>query len=359
MRGIADFLFLPSVLLYTYIVFITMRWQLNRRVFPVRWHEVTVHTTEEAIEMISNFIHELGAGGVSIEESGTLNKERDTSLGQWYEFPLNDIPEGRAVIKGYFSEGTDMDAVMRELKASVAQLSEYDIETGAPTFELQDVDDEDWANAWKQYFKPIRVTDRLTIKPTWEEYEAGPGETILELDPGMAFGTGTHATTSLCLKTLEQVVREGDDVIDVGTGSGILAIAAAKLGARHVLALDLDPVAVTSAGDNSRLNGLEDVVTVRRSDLLGVLRGGGEAGELGVTLPVQVVVANILAEIILLFVSDVFEALAAGGTYIVSGIIRSKQAVVEDALQAAGFVIAGCNEDQDWVAIVARKPQAG
>ena len=107
-------------------------------------------------------------------------------------------------------------------------------------------------HAWKQYFKPIRVSDRLTIKPTWEPYTASPDELILELDPGMAFGTGTHATTSLCLKTLEKVLQPGDDVIDVGTGSGILSIAAAKLGAKHVLAVDLDPVAVTSALDNTK-----------------------------------------------------------------------------------------------------------
>ncbi|MCZ8511157.1 50S ribosomal protein L11 methyltransferase [Paenibacillus filicis] len=320
----------------------------------MRWHEVTVHTTEEAIEMISNFIHELGAGGVSIEESGTLNKERDTSLGQWYELPLNDIPEGRAVIKGYFSEGTDMTSIVEQLKRSIAQLSEYDIDTGEPIYELQDVDDEDWANAWKQYFKPIRVTERLTIKPTWETYEAGPEELVLELDPGMAFGTGTHATTALCLKTLEQVIEGGEDVIDVGTGSGILAIGAAKLGARHVLALDLDPVAVSSAAENSRLNGMEGQITVHLSDLLGVLRGqGGDA--IGVRLPVQVVVANILAEIILLFVQDVYDVLAPGGTYIVSGIIVSKRAMVEEALTAAGFTVTGSNEDQDWVVLVAKK----
>ncbi|WP_284638673.1 50S ribosomal protein L11 methyltransferase [Paenibacillus silviterrae] len=326
----------------------------------MRWHEITVHTTEEAIEMISNFIHELGAGGVSIEESGTLNKKRDTSLGQWYETPLNDIPEGRAVIKGYFSEGTEMESILSELKVRVDELSEYDIDTGNPAYELQEVDDEDWANAWKQYFKPIRITERLTIKPTWEEYTPSPEELILELDPGMAFGTGTHATTSLCLKTLEQELQGGEDVIDVGTGSGILAIAAAKLGARHVLAVDLDPVAVSSATENIRLNGMSDRITVRLSDLLQVFRdsesGGEQAGALGVKLPVKVVVANILAEIILLFIKDVYDVLESGGRYIVSGVIQSKQQLVEDALVAAGFKISHHNEDQDWVVIVAVKP---
>jgi ribosomal protein L11 methyltransferase len=322
----------------------------------MRWHEITVHTTEEAIEMISNFIHELGAGGVSIEESGTLNKKRDTSLGQWYELPLNDIPEGRAVIKGYFAEGSEMDAILSSLEASVVQLSEYDIDTGNPTFELKEVDDEDWANAWKQYFKPIRISERLTIKPTWEQYTATPGELILELDPGMAFGTGTHATTSLCLRTLEKIVQPGDDVIDVGTGSGILAIAASKLGARHVLAVDLDPVSISSANENVRLNGQEEQVTVKLSDLLGVLKASEKGNsELGVTLPVQVVVANILAEIIMLFVDDVYEILKPGGYYIASGIITSKEADVEKALVAARFSIVDKSYDSDWVVITARK----
>ncbi|MFB6363029.1 50S ribosomal protein L11 methyltransferase [Paenibacillus elgii] len=326
----------------------------------MRWHELTVHTTEEAIEMISNFIHEFGAGGVSIEESGTLNKKRDTSLGQWYELPLNDIPEGRAVIKGYFAEGTDMEAILEELKHSVDQLAEYDIDTGNPVYELKDVDDEDWANAWKQYFKPLRVTDRLTIKPTWEEYTPEADELILELDPGMAFGTGTHATTSLCLRTLERVIQGGEDVIDVGTGSGILAIAAAKLGAKHVLALDLDPVAVSSATENVHLNGQDQQITVKLSDLLQVLNEhkaeATGSGALGVKLPVQVVVANILAEIILLFVQDVYEVLEPGGRYIVSGVIKSKQQAVEEALTSAGFELIEQTEEQDWVVLVVRKP---
>ncbi|MGG1520193.1 50S ribosomal protein L11 methyltransferase [Paenibacillus oryzisoli] len=321
------------------------------------WQELTVHTTEEAIEMITNFVHELGAGGVSIEESGTLNKERDTSYGQLYEAPLNDIPEGRAVIKAYFYQGTEMEPILESLKASVAELSTFDIDTGDPTFAVVEVDDEDWAHAWKAYFKPFRITDRLTIKPTWEDYEASEGELILELDPGMAFGTGTHATTALCLRTLEKVLKSGDDVIDVGTGSGILAIAAAKLGAKHVLAVDLDPVAVDSANENTVQNHLQDLITVKQSDLLGVLKESetDSASQLGVTIPVQLVVANILAEVIVTFVSDVYEVLEQGGYYITSGIITEKEELVEKALVAAQFTIVEKNYENNWVVIVARK----
>jgi ribosomal protein L11 methyltransferase len=318
------------------------------------WHEITIHTTEEAVEMISNFLHEAGAGGVSIEESGSLNKKRDTSYGQWYDQPLNDIPEGQATIKGYFAQEVAMDSIRAEVEPRVEELRTFDIDPGEVRYELKTVNEDDWANAWKQYFKPLRVSERLTIKPTWEEYEpASEDEKIIELDPGMAFGTGTHPTTSLCLRALESVIEGGEEIIDVGTGSGILAIGAVKLGTKHVLALDLDPVAVSSARENTYLNGLEDRITIKESDLLSVLNTSDPM--LGIRLPVKIVVANILAEIILLFIDDVYKALESGGVYIASGIWKNKEEVVESALKAAGFDIAETCREEDWLAFVARK----
>lgn len=318
------------------------------------WNEITIHTSEEAVEMISNFLHEAGAGGVSIEESGSLNKPRDTSYGQWYDRPLNDIPEGQAIIKGYFAEEVDMDSIRAQIEPRVEELRTFDIDPGEVRYELKTVNEDEWANAWKQYFKPLRVSDRLTIKPTWEDYEpASEDEKIIELDPGMAFGTGTHPTTSLCLRTLESVIKGGEEIIDVGTGSGILAIGAVKLGAKHVLALDLDPVAVSSTRENTRLNGLEEHITTKESDLLSVLNASDPT--LGIQLPVKLVVANILAEIILLFIDDVYKALEPGGIYIASGIWKNKEEVVETALKAAGFEIAETRRDEDWLAFVARK----
>ncbi|WP_055107407.1 50S ribosomal protein L11 methyltransferase [Paenibacillus ihumii] len=319
------------------------------------WKEITIHTTEEAVEMITNFLHEEGAGGVTIEEYVDNNKPRDTSLGQWFEIPPNDIPQGEARISGYFPEGTNVEAVIASVEERIAELAEFDIDAGRADIVVKDVSEDDWANNWKQYFKPIRVSERLTIKPTWEEYAPqSEEERIIELDPGMAFGTGTHPTTSLCLRTLEGVIRPGDEVIDVGTGSGILAIGAAKLGASRVLALDLDPVAVSSALENTRLNKLENQITVVESDLLSVLKQETGA-ELNVALPVRVVVANILAEIILLFIDDVYQALQPGGYYIASGIYKNKEQAVEEALLAAGFEIAETAREEDWVAFVARK----
>ncbi|MCM3746387.1 50S ribosomal protein L11 methyltransferase [Paenibacillus pasadenensis] len=348
----------------------------------MKYHELTIYTTEEAVEMISNFLHEQGAGGVSIEESGSLERRRDLSFGQWYELPLNDIPEGNVLIKGYFSEEEDMDAHVAAVRPRIEELREYEIDPGQYEISVFTVDENDWATAWKQYFKPIRVTERLTIKPTWEEYEASEGEVVLEIDPGMAFGTGTHPTTSLCLRALESTIREGDEVIDVGTGSGILAIGAVKVGAGRVLAVDLDPVAVSSAIENASLNGLEDRIQVLQSDLLGVLKiSSGEASSwsdnanpveakvraelaerainepLLVSVPCDVIVANILAEIILLFLDDVYAALKPGGTYIASGIYENKEETVASALLASGFEIVDRVREDKWIAFVAAKPK--
>ncbi|MEK3683328.1 50S ribosomal protein L11 methyltransferase [Paenibacillus sp. FSL R10-2736] len=353
------------------------------------WHELTVHTTEEAQEMISNLLYEAGAGGVSIEESGTLNKVRDTRYGELYDEPLNDIPEGEAVIKGYYAETAAMDEIVAEVTPRVEELRGFGINPGKALISWKTVDEDEWAHAWKQYFKPLRVSERLTIKPTWEEYTpASPDEKIIELDPGMAFGTGTHPTTALCLRALEKHIASGDEVIDVGTGSGILAVGAVLLGAKSVLALDLDPVAVESARENVALNRLEAAITVKESDLLSLLGGeraadttagdmwpsarpgytAEQAGQeaaipaaapaaegLGVTLPVRVVVANILAEIIVLFTDDVYRALQPEGIYITSGIYKDKEGLVAEALKSSGFEIIEVTREEDWVAFTAGK----
>ncbi|MHA0855760.1 50S ribosomal protein L11 methyltransferase [Paenibacillus sp. CMAA1364] len=320
------------------------------------YHEFTIHTTEESIEMISNFLHEAGAGGVSIEESGTLNKVRDTKYGELYDEPLNDIPEGQAEIKGYFSIDMEMDNIVPVLKQRVDELSQYDIDTGDVRYELKIVDEEDWANAWKQYFKPIRVSKSLTIKPTWEQYTPeSEDEKLIHLDPGMAFGTGTHPTTTLCLRTLEDVIKGGEEIIDVGTGSGILAIGAILLGAKHVLAVDLDPVAVHSAQENTAYNVMEDSITVKESDLLSVFKHQQDGVNLGVTVPVDMVVANILAEVILLLIDDVYQVLKPDGIFITSGIYSNKELIVQEALQASNFEIIDVNREEEWIAFVARK----
>ncbi|WP_372637429.1 50S ribosomal protein L11 methyltransferase [Cohnella sp.] len=323
----------------------------------MRWHELTVLATESSQEMVTHYLTELGAGGVSVEEAWSPDKPRDTKYGEVYDTPLNDIRPGYALYKAYFSEDCEIEPIAAELKTLLEELPEYGYDAGEFTVHVGSVHEDDWANAWKQFFKPVAVTERLVIKPTWEEYEPKEGELIIELDPGMAFGTGTHPTTSLCLKALESAIDGGERIIDVGTGSGVLAIGAMKLGADKVLALDLDPVAVKCAKENIELNGYENEVEVRLSDLLGVLRESeGEQAD-GVKPPVDLVVANILAEIILLFIADVMDVLKPGGLYIASGIFKNKEEAVEAGLLAAGFEIVDVLRQEDWVAFVAGKPK--
>jgi ribosomal protein L11 methyltransferase len=323
----------------------------------LRWHELTVLATESSQEMVTHYLTELGAGGVSVEEAWSEDKPRDTSFGQLYDTPLNNIRPGYAVFKAYFSEDTAMDPIASELKLLLQGLPEFGYDAGEFTIALGDVHQDDWADAWKQYFKPIAITERLTIKPTWEEYEPREGELIIELDPGMAFGTGTHPTTALCLKALDSAISGGESVIDVGTGSGVLAIGAIKLGASQVLALDLDPVAVKSAEENIAQNHLQSDVEVKLSDLLGILREERDDRAGGVKPPVDIVVANILAEIILLFLADVMEVLKPGGIYITSGIYKNKEQAVEAGLLAAGFEIMDVLRQEEWIAFVAGKPK--
>jgi ribosomal protein L11 methyltransferase len=211
---------------------------------------------------------------------------------------------------------------------------------------ISEVNEEEWATAWKKYYNPVKISEKFTIVPTWEIYEpVSSDELIIELDPGMAFGTGTHPTTVMCIQALERTVRPGDRVIDVGTGSGVLSIAAAMLGAEDVRAYDLDDVAVTTAKLNIKLNKVSQSVDISQNNLLdGVEEHSAD-----------VIVANILAEVILRFTDDVARVVKPGGSFIASGIIQQKKELVKDALIEAGFEIAETILMEDWVAIIAKR----
>jgi ribosomal protein L11 methyltransferase len=202
--------------------------------------------------------------------------------------------------------------------------------------------EEDWANNWKQYYKPTKIGDKIVIKPIWEEYEASENDLLVELDPGMAFGTGTHETTRMCAQALERYVKEDSVVFDVGTGSGILAIIAGKLGAKHVVGVDLDPVAVDSAKENLKFNDVNNI-EILHGNLLDVVKGKAD-----------LVVANIIAEIICILTPDVKKALDKDGIFITSGIIHDRREMVINNLEENGFEILEVNKDGEWNCIVAR-----
>lgn len=235
----------------------------------MKWTEVSIHTTNEAVEAVSNILHEAGASGVVIEDSIDFDKERADQFGEIYALKQEDFPMQGVIIKAYLPESSFIAETVEGIRLSIEALKDFNIDIGENTVTMAEVNEEDWATAWKQYYHPVKISNRFTVVPTWEDYTpVATDELIIELDPGMAFGTGTHPTTVMCLQALEKVVKAGDDVVDVGTGSGVLSIGAALLGAKAVHALDLDEVAVRSARENIALNKVDHVVDVHHGNLL-------------------------------------------------------------------------------------------
>ncbi|MCD7033044.1 50S ribosomal protein L11 methyltransferase [Metabacillus sp. GX 13764] len=311
----------------------------------MKWSEISIHTTQEAVEPISNILHEAGASGVVIEDPLDLFKERESVYGEIYALNPDDYPQEGVIVKAYLPITSFLGETVDGIKESIENLLKFDIDLGKNSVAISEVNEEEWATAWKKYYHPVKISDKFTIVPTWETYEpVHSDELIIELDPGMAFGTGTHPTTVLCIQALERYVKENDRVIDVGTGSGVLSIAAAMLGADSVTALDLDPVAVNSARINTKLNKVHEKVTVSENNLLN-----------GIEQKADVVAANILAEIILQFTDDAYRILEDNGLFITSGIILNKKNEVKDSLIKAGFDILETMVMEDWVAFIAKK----
>jgi ribosomal protein L11 methyltransferase len=313
----------------------------------LKWTELCIYTTNEAIEPISNIIHEAGASGIVIEDPQDLLVERDTSYGEIYELNPEDYPEEGVRLKVYLPVNSFLGETVAEIKQAINNLLVYDIDIGLNKITLSEVNEEDWATAWKKYYKPVKISEKITITPTWEDYKpVSTDELIIELDPGMAFGTGTHPTTVLSIQALERYMKKGNRVLDVGCGSGVLSIASVLLGAEKVFAYDLDDVAVQSARLNTKVNKVNDSVEVKQNNLLD-----------NVTEEPDIIVANILAEIILRFEKDAFHLLKPGGLFITSGIIQTKKQLVEQRLLEIGFELIEINQMEDWISIIAKKPE--
>lgn len=312
----------------------------------MKWSEISIHTTNEAIEPISHILHEAGASGVVIEDPFELTKEREDQFGEIYQLNPDDYPEEGVIVKAYLPVNSFLGETVEAIKDSINNLILFNIDIGLNKVTISEVNEEEWATAWKKYYNPVKISEKFTIVPTWEIYNpVSSDELIIELDPGMAFGTGTHPTTVMCIQALERTVRPGDRVIDVGTGSGVLSIAAAMLRAEDVRAFDLDEVAVTQAKLNIKLNKVHKKVNVSQNNLLdGVEEGSAD-----------VIVANILAEVILRFTDDAARIVKPGGYFITSGIIQQKKDQVKEALVSSGFEITETILMEDWVAIISKR----
>jgi len=304
----------------------------------LRYLETTIRCRRAAADAVGNLLMELSGSGYAVDDPLAVLENRPS-------WEITDLEPGDpewVTVTGWIPETDDLEQQRLRLEAGLDGLRGLGLGTIEPAA-FRWVEDEDWANNWKAYFKPTRLGERLVIIPSWEQYDLASDDLPLYLDPGMAFGTGTHATTALCLRWLERLVTPGIRVIDVGTGSGILAIAAHRLGAGSVLAVDIDPVAVQVAEENVRRNGVP--VEVRRATLDQV-----EEGE------ADLIVANIIASVIQEILPDVYNRLKPGGRFLASGIIAEKREAVAAAMTEAWLLPVGVQEQDGWVAILAMKP---
>ncbi|GAA0084552.1 50S ribosomal protein L11 methyltransferase [Clostridium sp. CTA-7] len=307
------------------------------------WIEVRVITKSEALEPVSGIFYGLDCKGVAIEDPNDI-LEREQGPLTWDFADINVLEhKGEvAVVKAYFSEEDNIDEILKYINEKMDELKELGIDTGVAKVESEKMFEEDWANNWKKYYKPTKIGEKIVVKPIWEEYNPQGEELVIELDPGMAFGTGTHETTRMCIQSLEKYVKEDSTVFDVGCGSGILAIAAAKLGSKMAVGVDLDPVAVESAKENVGYNNLENI-QILYGNLVEVIDGKAD-----------IVVANIIAEVICILTEDVKRVLSNNGYFITSGIIHDRVDMVTKKLEETGFEVVEINKDGEWNCIVAK-----
>ena len=307
----------------------------------MKYIQVEIKLDQVHIEPVTGLLLTMGIDETAVEDpsdlAGILSKEHG------YEWDYIDdgvmTSSGAAPkITFYLDEGEDerADSLARKIGAEFPE-TEITISTQ---------DDSQWKDKWKEFFKPARITDCLVVKPTWETYQAALGEKVIEIDPGMAFGTGTHETTSLCLKMIEKYMNTGDKVLDVGCGSGILSIGAALLGASEVLAVDIDPEAVKVSGENVALNNCQEKVSVQYGNLVD-----------GIDFKANIVAANLMADLVMTLSSHVARHMTADGTYISSGILIEKEEQVAKVISDCGFVIKEIMEDGMWCAIAAGFPE--
>ena len=305
-----------------------------------KWQELTVEVLREAEEAASNILIELGSQGDAIDDSADYLGR----VGKYGEV----FPEVKQVdtvkITAYYPEHVDIDAVEKEVAQRLSALSDFGVNAGDIHYDTQELAEQDWAENWKKYYEPTRISHDLTIVPSWTDYEAKTGEKIIRLDPGMAFGTGTHPTTKMSLFALEQVLRGGETVLDVGTGSGVLSIASSLLGAKSIYAYDLDEVAVRVAQENIDLNAGTENIHVATGNLLQ-----------GVDIQADVIVANILADILINMTEDAYRLVKDEGYLIMSGIISEKWEMVRESAEKAGFFLETHMIQGEWNACVFKK----
>lgn len=313
----------------------------------MKWTEVNIKTTEEASDAVSEMLSTIGAGGVVIEDPNEIRRQIESPGSLDYaDKEFMDSLGTEVTVKAYFNEESTPEELASLIREKLKFISQF-LDVGPGYTGYARVDDEDWATAWKKHYKPFHISDSVVIKPSWEEYERQAGEIVIELDPGMAFGTGTHETTRLCSRLLEKYVKKDDTVIDVGCGTGILSIIAAKLGVDRVDAVDIDEVAARVTKENCGINGVSEKISVKKGVLSDIEPRQAD-----------IVVANIIADVVISLSPLMPKYLKKGGILLASGIIRERKEDVIKAYTGLGFEYESTDEMGEWVAIVFKCPDS-
>lgn len=312
----------------------------------MNWIEVTITTTRPGTDAVTEVFSQAGIKGVIIQDPHEIDLFK-TQESDWdyIDKSLEGLGGDEVLVKGYIADNPSSVDSISFIRNRMNWLlrQELGIDIGEGRVEISSVQEEDWANNWKQYFKPQKVGKKIVIKPSWEDYTSQEGEVVLELDPGMAFGTGTHETTILCIQALEEWVDSHTSLLDVGCGTGILAIAGLLLGAKSATAVDLDLDAVRVAKENAKRNEVLDKVYIIHGDLMENVVGSFD-----------LVVSNIIADAIIEISGDIKEYLTQGGIFIASGIILDRVEDVRTALIRNGLSIIDVKIMGEWAAVVSR-----
>lgn len=316
------------------------------------WNRITISTVTGAEDMLSYELTELGACGVEVEDRVPLTQEE---IDEMFIEVLPDHQEpddGKALLHCYFDESEDLENVTIRIEEMLHRVKGF-MDIGDGSIEYGFTKEEDWINNWKQFFKPLRLDDTIVIKPTWEELtDQREGDVVIEIDPGTAFGTGSHETTRLCIEGLKEEIRPDTVMLDVGCGSGILSIIALKLGAKKTVMTDIDPRAVKAAGENMEVNHLSrEQYETHFGNVLEDMEFVRSLGE----KKYDIVAANILADVILPLTSIVDLFLKKDGAFVISGIIETKEQEVLAQLKKYGYYAEKTRRMKEWLSITARR----
>ena len=317
----------------------------------MKWNKFTLKTRSEVEDIVISTLADVGIEGVEIQDKQPLT---ESDKQQMFVDIMPDIPDddGNAYLNFYLDVDEDKEKVLADVRAALAEMQEF-LDLGECTITESETEDKDWINNWKQYFKQFYVDDILII-PSWEEVKPEDRDKmIIHIDPGTAFGTGMHETTQLCIRQLKKYVTKDTELLDVGTGSGILSIIALKLGARHAVGTDLDPCAVPAVEENKEVNG----IPVEAFDMMiGNIIDDKEVQDKVGYEKYDIVTANILADVLVPLTPVIVHQMKPGAVYITSGILDVKEEVVKEAVVAAGLEVVEVTHQGEWVSVTARKP---